>query len=283
MVRQLHGHVGETPATLHGSALIMSRMNEKVLRSLLESVKSGSVDIDKALGQLRHLPFEDLGFARIDHHRAIRCGFPEVIFCPGKTIEQIAAIFAHMAEMGGNVLASRATPEAYEAVAANCPKAEYHKLARAITLRQGEVVAPIGHIALVAAGTSDLPVAEEARITSEIMGHRVVVHYDVGVSGLHRLLGSTRELQKANVVIVTAGMEGALASVVGGLVAVPVIAVPTSVGYGASFGGLAALLTMLNSCVAGVSVVNIDNGFAAGYIAAMVNRLAAGKPPSQEE
>jgi NCAIR mutase (PurE)-related protein len=261
----------------------MSGMNEQTLRSLLESVKSGSVDIDKALGQLRHMPFEDLGFACIDHHRAIRCGFPEVIFCPGKTIEQIAAIFACLAEMGGNVLASRATPEAYDAVAAGFPKAEYHKLGRAITLRQGPAVEPIGHIAIVAAGTSDLPVAEEARITAEIMGHRVVSHYDMGVSGLHRLLGSTRELQKANVVVVTAGMEGALASVVGGLVAVPVIAVPTSVGYGASFGGLAALLTMLNSCVAGVSVVNIDNGFAAGNIAAMINRLAARKGQDENQ
>lgn len=253
----------------------MTGMNEQSLRVLLESVKSGQVQVDQAVGQLRHMPFEDLGFARLDHHRAIRCGFPEVIFCPGKTIEQIAVIFEKLAQTGGDVLATRATPEAYNAVAAACPKAEYHKLARAITLQQGERPAPIGHIALVAAGTSDLPVAEEARITAEIMGHRVVTHYDVGVSGLHRLLGATPELQKAYVVIVTAGMEGALASVVGGLVAVPVIAVPTSVGYGAAFGGLAALLTMLNSCVAGVSVVNIDNGFAAGNIAAMINRLAA--------
>jgi len=250
-------------------------MKEESLRALLAAVREGAVDVDRAVEELRRLPFESLGFARVDHHRAIRCGFPEVIFCPGKTPEQIAAIFARLAETGHNVLATRADEEGYRAVIAVRPGAEYHQLARAITLRQGEQDTPIGHVALVAAGTSDLPVAEEARITAEVMGQRVTTHYDVGVAGIHRLLGEVAELHQANVIVVAAGMEGALASVVGGLVAVPVIAVPTSVGYGASFGGLAALLTMLNSCAAGVTVVNIDNGFAAGYTAAVINRQTA--------
>ncbi len=253
-------------------------MNESVLRALLESVQAGRTDVEAAFQQLRRLPFEELGFATVDHHRAIRCGAPEVIFCPGKTAEQVVAIFSRLAESGNNVLASRAEPALYQAVTRKFPAAEYHESARAITLRQGAREEPVGHVAVVAAGTSDLPVAEEARVTAEVMGSRVTTHYDVGVAGLHRLLGATQKLQQANVIVVVAGMEGALASVVGGLVAVPVIAVPTSVGYGASFSGLAALLTMLNSCVAGVSVVNIDNGFAGGYIAAMVNRLAAAAP-----
>jgi hypothetical protein len=252
-------------------------MNEESLKQLLESVKSGSASIDEALVQLRHMPFEDMGFARVDHHRAIRCGFPEVIFCLGKTVGQIQAIFSRLAERGGNVLATRAVEEAYAAVAEQYPAAEFHSLARCITLRQAAPPRPYGHIAIVAAGTSDMPVAEEARITAEIMDQKVTTHYDVGVAGLHRLLAESLALQAANVVVVTAGMEGALASVVGGLVAVPVIAVPTSIGYGASFGGLAALLSMLNSCASSVSVVNIDNGFAAGYIAAMVNRQTAAK------
>jgi len=247
-------------------------MNESSLRALLESVRDGAAGVDEAVERLRRLPFEDLGFATVDHHRSVRCGFPEVIFCSGKTPEQIVTIFTRLAATGGNVLASRADPAAHEAVAREFPAAEYHETARAVTLRQGPEAAPAGHIALVAAGTSDLPVAEEARVTAEIMGQRVTRHYDVGVAGLHRLLAATAELQQANVLVVVAGMEGALASVVGGLVAAPVVAVPTSVGYGASFGGLAALLTMLNSCAAGVSVVNIDNGFGAGYIAALINR-----------
>jgi len=247
-------------------------MQTSALRALLESVRDGSSDVDEALARLRRLPFEDLGFATIDHHRTVRCGFPEVIFCPGKTADQVAEIFDRLAAGGGNVLASRADPATHEAVAARRPGAEHHPAARAITLRQGAAAAPAGHVAVVAAGTSDLAIAEEARVTAEIMDARVTTHYDVGVAGLHRLLGATEALQRARVIVVVAGMEGALASVVGGLVAVPVIAVPTSVGYGASFGGLAALLTMLNSCAAGVSVVNIDNGFAGGYIAAMINR-----------
>ena len=247
-------------------------MNAKTLASLLESIRDGKVSVDDGLNQLRRLPFEDMGLASVDHHRAIRCGFPEVIFCPGKTTEQICEIFQKLAETGGNVLATRADTQAAEAVQARLPEAEYNELARTITLRQGDRSAPGGHVAIVAAGTSDLPVAEEARVTAEIMDQRVTTHYDVGVAGLHRLLAHGESLQHAKAIVVTAGMEGALASVVGGLVAVPVIAVPTSVGYGASFGGLAALLAMLNSCASGVSVVNIDNGFGGGYIAAMISR-----------
>ena len=251
-------------------------MNESALRALLESVRAGGSDIEGAMEQLRRLPFEDVGFASVDHHRTIRCGFPEVIFCPGKTPEQVVEIFSRLAAGGGSVLATRAEPEIYQAVAGRLRQAEYHQAARAITLRQGARGEPAGHVAVVAAGTSDLPVAEEARVTAEIMDARVTTHYDVGVAGLHRLLAASKELTAANAIVVVAGMEGALASVVGGLVASPVIAVPTSVGYGASFGGLAALLTMLNSCAAGVSVVNIDNGFGGGYIAAMINRQATG-------
>ena len=254
-------------------------MNEKILRELLVHVSAGDVSVDTAISKLRHLPFEQVGFATIDHHRQLRCGFPEVIFCPGKTPEQTAGIFERLARTGVNVLATRATRETFDAVVAKAPAAQYDELARAITLRQCKAK-PVGHIAVVTAGTSDMPVAEEARITAQIMDQHVTTHYDVGVAGLHRLLARSEQLQEANVIVVAAGMEGALASVVGGLVAVPVIAVPTSVGYGASFGGLAAMLTMLNSCASGVSVVNIDNGFAAGYIAAMINRqtgTAAGR------
>jgi len=247
-------------------------MDEKTLRELFEDVRQGRCDTDAAVSRLRRLPFESVGFATVDHHRSLRCGFPEVIFCPGKTNEQVREIFLRLAATGANVLATRASDEVYRAVAAELPSAEYHELARAITLRQGEHTDPVGHIALVSAGTSDLPVAEEARVTAEILGQHVTCHYDVGVAGIHRLLAHGEKLQAANVIIVVAGMEGALASVVGGLVAVPVLAVPTSVGYGASFGGLAALLAMLNSCASNVSVVNIDNGFSAGYIASLINR-----------
>ena len=255
-------------------------MDSDALKQLLESIRSGQVEVDEAVERLRRLPFESMGFATIDHHRAIRCGFPEVIFCPGKTREQVAAIFARVADGGGNVLATRAEREVFDAVTAGFPAAEYCPTARTVTLRQGPPVEPAGHIALVAAGTSDLPVAEEARVTADIMGQHVTTHYDVGVAGLHRLLARSEVLQSASVVVAVAGMEGALASVVGGLVAVPVIAVPTSVGYGASFGGLSAMLTMLNSCASNVSVVNIDNGFAGGYIAAMINRQARRAPQS---
>jgi len=257
-------------------------MDEKSLRQLLEAVRVGELSADQAIDRLRHLPFEQVDFATIDHHRAVRCGFPEVIFCPGKTSEQIAVIFERLADQGGNVLATRADASAFEAVRKRVGLAQYHPQGRAITLRQDPQIEPVGHIAVVSAGTSDLSVAEEACITAEIMDQHVTRHYDVGVAGLHRLLAHSKTLQSANVIVVIAGMEGALASVVGGLVGVPVIAVPTSVGYGASFGGLAALLSMLNSCASNVSVVNIDNGFAGGYIASMINRQAA-RPGGQEQ
>ncbi len=255
-------------------------MNRKTLTQLLESVRNGEVPIDEAIERLRRLPFESIGFATVDHHRTIRCGFPEVILSEGKTVEQVRAIFGKLAAVGGNVLATRAAPEMFEAVKADFAKAEYTELARTITLRQAAPAAQAGCVAIVAAGTTDLPVAEEARVTTEIMDQRVTTHYDVGVAGLHRLLACSEELQAADAIVAVAGMEGALASVVGGLVAAPVIAVPTSVGYGASFGGLAALLTMLNSCASGVSVVNIDNGFAGGYIASLIAKAAAGGKPA---
>ena len=230
--------------------------------------------------KLRHLPFEDLGFACLDHHRPIRCGFPEVIYCPGKTTEQIIKIFSNLAEKGNNVLATRAKEHVFEALTKTnkFPQARYEKLAKAIVLEQEKNKPSKTILPIVTAGTADLPVAAEAKITAEIMGQRTEVICDVGVAGLPRLLGNLPKLQNANVIIVIAGMEGALASVVGGLVACPVIAVPTSVGYGASFEGLSALLTMLNSCAAGVSVVNIDNGFSAGVTATLINKkIEAGK------
>jgi len=247
-------------------------MDERRLRDMLAAVQAGSCSLDEALTQLRSLPFEDLGFAKIDHHRAIRCGFPEVIYCQGKSAAQVSEIFDRSAATGLNVIATRASAEVYGAIAARQPQAAYDETARTVTLRQQDAKLSTGTIAVVSAGTSDMPVAEEARITAEIMDQRTETFYDVGVAGIHRLLAHSEALQAANVTVVVAGMEGALASVVGGLVDCPVIAVPTSTGYGASFGGLSALLTMLNSCASGVSVVNIDNGFGAGYTAAMINR-----------
>ncbi len=215
-----------------------------------------------------------MGFACIDHHRHIRCGLPEVIYCPGKTTEQIVKIFANLAEKGNNVLATRAEESVFEALVKEkkFSQARYEKLAKAIVLEQKKIEPSKSVIPIVTAGTADLPVAAEAKVTAEIMGQRTELICDVGVAGLHRLLGVLEKLQNANVIIVVAGMEGALASVVGGLVSCPVIAVPTSIGFGASFGGVAALLTMLNSCAAGVTVVNIDNGFSAGVTAALINR-----------
>ncbi len=218
------------------------------------------------------MPFEDIGFAKIDHHRSIRCGFPEAIYCEGKTAAQVTAIFDRCKEGGGNIIATRASHDVYDAVVRQHPQAKYDETARTITFRQRKPVPSSGTIAVVAAGTSDLPVAEEARITAQIMDQKTDTFYDVGVAGIHRLLAHCQKLQSVNVAVVVAGMEGALASVVGGLVDCPVIAVPTSVGYGASFGGLAALLGMLNSCASGVTVVNIDNGVGAGYTASLINR-----------
>ncbi len=237
-------------------------------------VKNGEIGVDQAVEKLRHLPFEDLGFACLDHHRQIRRGFPEVIFCPGKTTEHIIKIFESLAARGNNVLATRAEPHVFEALVntKKFPKARYEKLARAIILEQKEPPASKTVLPIVTAGTADLPVATEAKVTAEIMGQRTELICDVGVAGLHRLFKHLPKLQKANVVIVIAGMEGALASVVGGLMSCPVIAVPTSVGYGSAFEGLSALLTMLNSCAAGVTAVNIDNGFSAAVTATLINK-----------
>jgi NCAIR mutase (PurE)-related protein len=254
-------------------------MNEQLLRELLDQVRSGQCSSDEAVARLKRLPFEDIGFAKVDHHRGLRCGFPEVIYGAGKTREQLVAIFERCAAHGNNVLATRVAPDHAVAVLSAFPKAEHHEDARVITLRQAEVIPAEGNIAVIAAGTSDLPVAEEARITAEIMDQPVTALYDVGVAGLHRLLAHAEVLQQASVCVVVAGMEGALASVVGGLVSCPVVAVPTSAGYGASFQGLAALLAMLNSCAAGVGVVNIDNGFGAGYLAAIINRQSSAASP----
>ena len=240
----------------------------------MEQVKNGEIEIGEAAERLRHLPFEDLGFAHVDHHRQIRRGFPEVIYCPGKTVEQIVKIFSALAEKGDNVLATRAEEDVFKALTRTkkFPNVRYEKSAKAIVLKQKEIEPSKTIIPIVTAGTADLPVAAEAKVTAEIMGQRTEIIPDVGVAGLHRLLGHMERLQNANVIIVIAGMEGALASVVGGLVSCPVIAVPTSIGTGASFGGISALLTMLNSCAAGVTVVNIDNGFSAGVAATLINK-----------
>lgn len=249
-------------------------MEIEKLKALLEQVKDGEVAVDDALQSLRTLPFEDLGFSKIDHHRQLRTGFPEVIFCQGKTVEHVKQISARILSAGHPLLATRATPDMYAAVQAIQSTARYNDLARTITVRQSEDEGMPG-ILVVSAGTSDLPVAEEAVETALMMGNQPERLYDVGVAGLHRLINNHEKLLTARVIIVVAGMEGALPSVVGGLVDCPVIAVPTSIGYGASFGGLAALLGMLNSCASGVTVVNIDNGFGAGYSASLINRLTA--------
>jgi NCAIR mutase (PurE)-related protein len=255
-------------------------VNSKNLRTLFEQVQKKKISPDEAVERLRHLPFEDLGFAKVDHHRAIRQGAPEVIFSQGKTPRQVAEIFGRLAAHGGNVLATRANEEQYSAVLALAKgdksqkkySPEYLPLARAIVLKRDRKRYGKGVIVVVSAGTSDIPVAEEAVITAELMGNEVKHIYDIGVAGIHRLLAHREELTKARVIVVCAGMEGALPSVVGGLVGVPVIAVPTSIGYGAAFEGLAALLGMMNSCASNVSVVNIDNGFGGGYVASLINR-----------
>jgi NCAIR mutase (PurE)-related protein len=253
-------------------------MDRARIEALLKEVREGRIAVNDAVDRLKDLPFEDIGFAKLDHHRALRTGMPEVIFASGKTAAQVATIFVRMAKAGGNVLATRTTHEMFEAVHAlelskQEPRAEFHETARAITLTQVPTIPGVGTIAVVCAGTSDLPVAEEAVVTARLMGNTVELIADVGVAGIHRLLAQKQGLQSARVLIVCAGMEGALPTVVGGLVNAPVIAVPTSVGYGASFGGIAALLGMLNTCSPNVSVVNIDNGFGAACIASLINHL----------
>ncbi len=248
-------------------------MDQDHLRKLLDEVRSGAVEVDSAMERLRHMPFEDLGFAKVDHHRALRQGMPEVIFGQGKTPEEVATIAEALVNRSQNVLITRAEIAAVALVQARIPDAEYFPRSRVIRVQRDRTMYGKGVIAIACAGTSDLPVAEEARVTAEAMGNEVDAITDIGVAGIHRLMSNRERLTKARVIVVCAGMEGALPSVVGGLVSCPVIAVPTSVGYGASFHGLAALLGMLNSCSSNVTVVNIDNGFGAGYVASLINRL----------
>jgi pyridinium-3,5-biscarboxylic acid mononucleotide synthase len=248
-------------------------MDQEQLRALFEQVRAGSVDVEHAVTRLRHMPFEDLGFAKVDHHRALRHGVPEVVFAQGKTPEQVTLISEKLLENSRNVLITRASRECADAVLSKLECGEYFPLSRAIRFWRDRTITGKGKIGVVCAGTSDMPVAEEARLTAEVMGNEVVTINDVGVAGIHRLMSSRERLAEARILIVCAGMEGALPSVVGGLVSCPVIAVPTSIGYGASFNGLAALLGMLNSCSSNVTVVNIDNGFGAGYVASLINRL----------
>jgi len=248
-------------------------MNIRKLESLLEKVQSGKTSIEEAMGQLKSLPFEDLGFSRIDHHRSLRKGFPEVIWGEGKTTNEILSIMKQLKEKGQNILATRLDEEKARRIRKAFPKSEYHSRSRVLTYLTHPVeVTGKGRILVITAGTTDIPVAEEAAITARLMGNEVETVYDVGVAGIHRLLHERERMEAAHVLIVVAGMEGALPSVVGGLVNRPVIAVPTSIGYGTSFGGITALLAMLNSCASGVAVVNIDNGFGAGYIASLINR-----------
>jgi NCAIR mutase (PurE)-related protein len=248
-------------------------MNTDALKILLENIRDGKINVEAGISRLQNLSYVDLGHAKLDTHRELRVGYPEVIFCPGKTSEQIVTIVQAMMAGEANILATRASEANYAAVKKICPAAVYHPLARTITLERKKWPLSENYIAVVTAGTSDLPVAEEAAVTAEIFGNRVERIVDVGVAGVHRLFDQLDLIRGARVIVVVAGMEGALPSVVGGLVDKPVIAVPTSVGYGASFQGVAALLAMLNSCAGGVSVVNIDNGFGAGYIASMINKL----------
>ncbi len=248
-------------------------MDKEEIKNLLEGVKDNKINIEEAVKQLEDLPFKDLGFAKIDNHREIRVGYPEVIYCAGKTVEQVKEIVKFMLTKNNNILGTRATEEMFYAVKEICEDAEYNKLGRTITINKKKQPLTESYIAIVAAGTSDLPVVEEAYETAKIFGNKVEKITDVGVAGIHRLFSRLDVIRGAKVVIVIAGMEGALASVVGGLVDKPIIAVPTSVGYGANLGGISALLSMLNSCASGVSVVNIDNGFGAAYNASIINKL----------
>ena len=248
-------------------------MTGKDIEKLLIEVRNGSKSVEEALEILKSFPYTDLGFARIDHHREIRTGYPEIIYCAGKTIEQVRDIFRAMADRENNIMGTRATIEMYDSVKSACPGAVYYKEARIISLQKKMPEMPETRIAVITAGTSDIPVAEEAAVTAELLGNRVLRIFDAGVAGIHRLVDKLPEIRNCRVIIVIAGMEGALASVVGGLVDKPVIAVPTSVGYGANFGGISALLAMLTSCSTGVTVVNIDNGFGAGFSASMINRM----------
>jgi NCAIR mutase (PurE)-related protein len=249
-------------------------MNRDILKQLLEQVRSGSMPVERALDTLKDLPYVDLGYAMVDHHRSLRSGHPETIFSQGKTVEQIVGIARRLLEKDANIMATRADQPVYDALKTICDRVEYHAAARIVVLNRKPVALTRTTILVMCAGTSDIPVAEEAAVTAEVMGNRVERLTDVGVAGIHRLLSKREKIQSASVLVVVAGMDGALPSVTAGLTDKPVIAVPTSIGYGASFGGLAALLTMLNSCANGVTVVNIDNGYGAGYAASMINRIA---------
>ena len=248
-------------------------MTGKEIEKLLKEIKAGTRTIEEAMEVLRTFPYTDLGFARIDHHREIRTGYPEIVYCAGKTIIQVREIFRVMIEKENNIMGTRANQEMYEAVKSICSEAVWFNEARIISIQKKKPEKPVGRIAVITAGTSDIPVAEEAAVTAELLGNDVLRIYDAGVAGIHRLVDKLPDIRSCRVIIVIAGMEGALASVVGGLVDKPVIAVPTSVGYGASFGGISALLAMLTSCSSGVTVVNIDNGFGAGFSASMINRM----------
>ena len=247
-------------------------MTPQQVLELLEKIREGTLTPEQGLDRLKNLPFEDLGFARVDHHRTLRQGFPEVIFAPGKTPEQVVAIVKSLLRQKSNILVTRSDQTTFKRVYRLTKKAQFHPAARAISVVHDTKIYGEGRIYIVCAGTSDIPVAEEAALTARLMGNQVETTYDVGVAGIHRLLNIREALTQASVVVVVAGMEGALASVVGGLLSVPVIAVPTSIGYGSSFGGLSSLLAMLNSCASNVVVVNIDNGFGAGYVASLINR-----------
>jgi hypothetical protein len=247
-------------------------MTPQQVLELLQKIREGTLTPEQGLDRLKNLPFEDLGFARVDHHRTLRQGFPEVIFAPGKLPEQIVAIVKSLLRQKSNILVTRSDQATFKRVRQVTKKAQFHPAARAISIVHDTKIYGEGRIYIVCAGTSDIPVAEEAALTARLMGNQVETTYDVGVAGIHRLLNIREALTRASVVVVVAGMEGALASVVGGLLSVPVIAVPTSIGYGSSFGGLSSLLAMLNSCASNVVVVNIDNGFGAGYVASLINR-----------
>lgn len=248
-------------------------MKKEAIVEILNSVSTGKLSVEDALAKLKDLPYKDLGHTKVDNHRELRRGYPEVVFCEGKTAEQVQNIMEYMATRKANILGTRANREKFEAVKKLLPAAKYNELARTITVEFEKNKTTRSFIAVLTAGTSDIPVAEEAAVTAEFFGNRVERFFDVGVAGIHRLYNNLEKIRKARVIIVIAGMEGALPSIVGGLVDKPIIAVPTSIGYGANFKGLSALLGMLTSCVAGVAVVNIDNGFGAGYMASMINKL----------
>lgn len=248
-------------------------MDEKRIKEILNNIKEGDLSVEDALGKFKDFGYKELDYAKIDNHRQLRTGYPEVIFGQGKTPEQIEGIVNYMLEHENNILVTRTNEEVYNRISKLIPEAEYNKMARTITVRRQTKELPKTHIAVIAAGTSDMPVAQEAIVTAEIFDNDVRTHMDIGVAGIHRFYDKLSEIRKAKVVVVVAGMEGALPSIVGGMVDKPVIAVPTSVGYGANFGGVSALLGMLTSCASGISVVNIDNGFGAGYLASMINKL----------